>query len=449
MFVWIIFIIASFSLIFIDLNRGLMKSGISLAVNIINCIISFLITRAIVNSLAVKIGKAFIVTVEEKYRTDLVEFSAINDFLRFAMSIVIGVIAFYIIYFLISIITAILKNFIFYHKTEDVKLNLNPTVEKLLIALTSLVSVTITFVVLVTPFGIIFNNAMKVIPNFKNYKMPFVSEAYFNKLTEMPDNEENIEATKEIDYTIKTAVSVVNLTNDVGSKKANTKEFKENFEKSHFMPTVIGEAGSNAAKHWKNGESYFESKIDIPEGREGKLVIRFLDVLEKWNKNVVVEDVSTLIDIYMILDDYGLEEIQEENGLLKALADEKFSEELFVSLYSNNDFANLVPAVVEYGLGMAFDYVDIELDEEYVSNVDVSKLSEEDMRREARIISGVIRTILEIQEVNEKIDNNQMTDKDIQRIVIELSKLKDSKVLGDIANEFIYQLNASLTNVSF
>ena len=91
----------------------------------------------------------------------------------------------------------------------------------------------------------------------------------------------------------------------------------------------------------------------------------------------------------------------------------------------------------------------INLNEEYVSNVDVSKLSEEDIRREARIVSGMIRTILEIQETNQKMGNGEMSLQDIQRIIEEISNLKDSQVLGDIANEFVLQLRNSIPNLQF
>ena len=215
------------------------------------------------------------------------------------------------------------------------------------------------------------------------------------------------------------------------------------------MPTVIGEVGSTAAKQWKNGDEFLGSKAELPGGREGELTISFLEILEGWNKKVVVNDVNTILDIISLGKKYGTDRLEEDNGFLYALADQEFTEDLFVILYANKDFARMIPAVLEYGLGTAFDYVEIEMKEKYTSNVDVSKMSEEDVRREGRIVSGIIRTILEITDTNEKTNSGEMSVEDVERIVEEVSKLKDSKVLGDIANEFVYQLSTNIENVQF
>ena len=317
--------------------------------------------------------------------------------------------------------------------------------KKLGIVISTVISVGITFIVLVTPFGFLYNSINHNIIGNDERKVPFVSTIYLDKLTEMPENENNVYTTNEIDYTL-FAIS--------GLEKIDTKEGIEKIRtavcyKTHFLPSIVAEFGSTAAKHWKNDEEFLSYKIEIPSGREGKLYLSFLDIIENWDKMAVASDVATIANVYQIVDDYGEKKIEEDDGLVYAMSDEEFIEDIFVLLYQNKDFSKLIPIMIEYGLGTTFDYVGLELDENYVSNVDVSKMSEEDIRKEARIISGIIRTVLEVYDRSQALENGKFSEQDIQKIINEVVKLKDSKVLGDIANEIVVQLTSSMSNVQF
>ena len=451
MIICVIFIIQAFILVYIGWKRGFLRNSISFVANIVNIVVAFFVARLVVGSMAEKTGSDIVVTIGDKYAADLNNFLAVQEFSTFAMSVVIGIVVFYLVYFLMLILNIIFKHVIFYDKAEKIfhkrenSMGEKASLSKIGTMLISLLSVTLTFVVLFTPIGFVYNTIGASLEIKDLNGLPFVSETFFDKLTEMPNNENDIKPSEEVKYTLTTGVAFYELKNGSDSKEM----VKENFSKSYFLPTVISEVGATAAKQWKNGDEFFGMEAEIPEGREGELYLKALGILEKWNKQVVVEDVGTLLDIYELMDNYGIDKLKEENGLVEALATEEFAEELFVSLYQNSDFANLVPAVVEYGLGTAFDSMGINLNEEYVSNVDVSKLSEEDIRREARIVSGMIRTILEIQETNQKMGNGEMSLQDIQRIIEEISNLKDSQVLGDIANEFVLQLRNSIPNLQF
>lgn len=440
MIVWGIFCIVALCMIFVGINRGFIKSGISLIVNILNFIISFAITRLIINSLSIKVGKIIVNSLVAKYGDDLEKFNTMTEFIKFASSIAIGVVVFYIIYLLLHIILSILKHFLFYQKTDSVKLKMNPILEKALTIVVTLASVSLTFMVLFTPFGIIYTTAATFVPDLSATKVPFVSNTYFDKLTEMPDNKNDVKATKEIDYTLQVAGAIAKIGLDEEDTNKTVKEFKRNFSKSHFLPTVISEVGSTAAKQWKNGESYFDFEFEIPEGREGELTLKVLTILEDWNKKVVIDDVSTLVEIYALIDDYGTEKFHEDDGLLIALTDEIFMEELFVKLYRNDDFADLIPAVLEYGIYSAFDAAEMEVNEKDIPSFDVKGLSEEEIREEARIVSGIIRTTLEISK---QVENSGVTEEDVETIVNELSKLKDNEELNTTVNDLVNQLEAN------
>lgn len=448
MFFWVVFGIQALILIISGLKKGFKKNLVSFILNIISCIISFGIVRLVANVLNNKDLDSIMGLIFDEYSMDFDNIATMEEFVKFILIICISVGIFYIAYFIVSLIMFILKHAFIYNKLDNVNIENSSDVEGILDKpiniIISLLSASLTFMVLFTPIGIVYNIVVGIIPIEDFKPIPLVSEVFFDKLTKMPNNDE-IKTSEEINYIFKTSYGISSF--EYG--KGDTEEVKESFSKSYFLPTIIGETGSEAAKHWKNGEEFLSYQHDVPDGREGKLYLSALGILEKWNKKVVVEDVGTILDIYKLMDDYGLEKLKEKDGLLDALSQEEFTEELFIELYSNNDFVQLVPVVVEYGLGTAFDYVEIDLDENYVSKVDVSKLSEEDVRREARIVSGIIRTILDVYRTNEKIQNGQLNAQDIQRIIEELSKLKDSKVLGDIANEFVLQLKNSIPNIQF
>lgn len=447
MIVWVIFGIQVLILIISGLKKGFLKNLVSFILNIISSVISFLIARLAVNSMAAKSGEELVRVIFNEYSSDFNNISAFEEFAKFGVSIIIGIAVFYMVYFLVSIIMLILKHAFIYDKIDDYYENKesNSDFDKIGSVVISLLSASLTFIILFTPIGMVYNISSKTIFKGNVKEFPLVSEKLFDKLTEIPDNKNDIKSSQEVNYILETVLSVYEFKDGDG----NTDEVKESFSKSYFLPTLIGEVGSEAAKHWKNGEEFLSYQYNVPDGREGKLYLSALSILEKWNKKVVVEDIGTILDIYKLMNNYGLEKLEEKDGLLDALSQEEFTEELFIELYSNNDFVQLVPVVVEYGLGTAFDYVEIDLDENYVSKVDVSKLSEQDVRREARIVSGIIRTILDVYRTNEKIQNGQLNAQDIQRIIEELSKLKDSKVLGDIANEFVLQLKNSIPNIQF
>ena len=257
----------------------------------------------------------------------------------------------------------------------------------------------------------------------------------------MPDNENDIKTSNEVKYAVNVYVAAAKMAKSENVKNTNIELFRKNFKESYFLPTVIAEVGSTAAEQWKNGDEFLGERIEIPEGREGELAIKFLDILSRWNKKVVVNDVNTLIDIFKIVKDYGSEKFEDDDGLLYALADEEFTEDLFVALYGNKDFASMIPAVFEYGLETALDTANIEMKEDYVSNIDVSKMSKSDIRREGKIVSDIVKTALDIKDNS---INGKFSEKDIEKMVDTVSQLKDSKVLGDVANEYIDQLNNNL-----
>ena len=435
MVIWTIFIFYLVILIIIGLNRGFGKNIISFLVNLVDCFIAFIISRIAVNTLVDKIGSKIISNINSEYALEIDNWQVIENFIHFTLSIIIGLAFFYLFYLIFLIISLFVKHLFLYKKFEKIKFD-----NKIATIVVSVFSATLTFVILFTPFGMLINSFAKIPEIGNGKKALFTSELFFDLVTEMPNNENKIKTSKELNYSLNSYVAAINIVNNINQDKDNVKIFKNNFKKSYFLPTVISEFGSAAAKQWKEGKEFGGSQIEIPRGREGKLIIGFLEIVEKWDKDAVVNDVNTILDISKIMTDYGTDKLQEEDGLIKSLTDEKYLEDIFVELYGNNDFGQMIPVIAEYGLGTVFDTINIELNEEYSSKIDVTKMSKEEVKKEANIISNIVKVALEVKEESQN-NNGEISRKNMDKLINEVSKLQESKVLADITNELIDQLN--------
>lgn len=438
MIVWILFIIFSVVLVLLRINKKFGRSLISLVLNVINIVVSFGLARFIVHKNAIKGGKLVIEVIGEQFGYNIGSLSAVKELVTFIGSITISIMIFYLIYFLMSLIMFIIKHTVIYHQIDEKESKLKDFVSKPGIVVTTILSVVITFVVLVTPFGLFYNKVVGVTDNSKAKATPFVSDIYFDKLTEIPNNDNDIKASNEIDYTLKTFYELI----AVGEgEELRIDRISNWIDKAYFLPTIVAETGSNAAKNWKNGEEYLGVKIDIPNGREGKLYTKSLEIIENWNNKNVKDDIRTLSDVYQIINTYAPNGLDEKNTI-EMFSDEETVGDIFITLYKNKDFAKLIPIFFEYGLGTAFDYVGFDLDDDYSSNVDVTKLSEEDIRSEAKIISGIVRTTSDIYKVT---NGKNMTTQDYEKIIDQVMKLKDSKILGSMANDVIEEVGKNVS----
>ena len=439
--VWVVFLIISLILILVRFSKSFGKSFSSLICNIISCLISFGLARLCVSSMGTKGGKQFLEILENQYGKEMANFTSLEDLYTFLGSIIVGVLMFYVFYLLISIIITVIKHIFIYGKLEKAENQPNTFLERVAIIITNLASVALTFVVLITPVGFICNC---IIPE-ESQKIPFVSSIYLDKLTEMPENENGVWTTDEIKYTL----SAIDGLREIQTKEGINKVKVAICYKTHFLPTAVAELASTGASYWKNGEEFLGYAPEIPEGREGTLYKELFGIIEKWNKKAVTDDVKTILDVYSQMLDYRIEELSDGNGIVNALCKEEFTEELFVNLYKNEDFDQLIPVVIEYGLGTAFDYLDIDYDVTNFTKVDITKFSEEDVRREARLTADVVDVAKDIVAATDKIESGNIDLEDVEKIEEKLMKIKESKIVGDIAKELEFQIENLIEDFQF
>lgn len=449
--VWVFFGIFLIIKILSRINGEFNKSFISLISNFLNCIISFIFARIFINLKAVNIGNTLLEFIGQKYSLGESDLQSLEEFATFLGSILTGIIMFYIFYFIISIIMFVIKHFLLYKifNKQEKSDEENKILKRIGIVACTVISVSLTFIVLVTPIGFLYNSYSSIFLNEKK-KVPFVSKIYLDKLTQMPENINNVYITDEVYYTLEVVNLASSLTKENNNYNTNISSIQICISsKTHFLPTIVAELASTGASYWKNEEEFLGYAPNLPEGREGKLDKDILEIIEKWNKKSVIQDVNTTLDVYKQVLDYGIDKIKEKDGILDALSEQEFTEKLFVNLYKNDDFAELIPVFIEYGLGSAFDYINIDFDNQSVSNFDIRKFSEDDIRREARLVADVIGVVKDIITLKEKIQSGDINLEDFKEIEEKISNLKDSKILGDIADELEFRVKSLLPNFKF
>ena len=446
------FVVTCLFVIFVRYHDRLEKTCISLLFNIIACAFSVITTRFLVKTFISLNEKRVFSFIGDMFGKDLMQVEVIKGAVMFAATVILSTFLVGLIHIAMLIIMLAIKNFIVFPKLKinagdeyDSKL----TSKKLLSMVATVATVFITFTFFITPMGFFYN----IIPMMreeigyeedvpKMMRMPFVSEKLFDELTETKYDGEKISTSNEIKLTFKFAAEV----EKIGSGKTdeiNEKAIEDTISKAHYLPDIIPDVVATGAEHWKKGEEFLSFQYDVPEGREGKLYIDVLSILEDWNKDSVIEDIKTTVDVSELLADNGINEVNDitdKDKLLNLLSDEKFLEDLFVKLYKNKDFAKLIPGVVEYGIGTTFDKIGIELYSGYNSTIDITKLSEDQIRAEAKIVAGIIKSSLKVYEMSQDIqDVNEYVQK-VEELVDEVTKLKDSKIWGEIATEVTEQL---------
>ncbi len=451
----IIFILLFAIYIRFALKRDTKKNIFSIISNAISFIVSFIITRISIIFISEPISKLFKKFIEGVFdiRSEyFIKDTAINEFSKFLTTIIIGIIIFILVYLIILLINNAIKKFIFHkiigEKYKEYKSKNNNIYINLILGVFSFLITSFAFLF---PFGAISNIAGKV-EKTCNYKMPenmssiiknpiikayslVGSRPFFDTLTEIENNKNNIKNSKEFEsiFTISCSTLQIYEGNNVDK---NVNIIEDSLSKNYLTSSLISELVSNVAYNLKNGNDIMNTGIIIPKDNSEQLVVGVLDILSKWERQNLIEDVDTVLNIYDMLKSRDINSIDDLDKLLNSLADEQFNEELFLELFENDDFKNMIPVVMKFGIDSALNSLDIKTNTEYIASIDFSTMSEEDVKNEAKIFSAIFKQILQIEN---KGLNNLTTD-DLITIITNIKGIKTSKIFNDMLYNLIYQL---------
>lgn len=206
----------------------------------------------------------------------------------------------------------------------------------------------------------------------------------------------------------------------------------ESLKSSYLMTDLMSELVANAANSWKNGRRYMNVTPKIPDGRSGELVKDTLEILSGWERENLVSDIDTAINVYKLLRRRGITRLDDGAALFEALSKEDFDKELFTELSQNGDFIAVIPKVLHFGIGTAVDAMEMEMNDDYIVELDASSLSREDWLKEASAFSVLIARMRTMSENRD--------DPDTLGLLKDLYSLRGSKLIGNVLINLLIQI---------
>lgn len=456
----VLFLLILFIYLLITSNRETIKNVYCLITNIITFIMSFLVTKLIimlfgnkiVSNISSMIKQGLKITKEEWIKDSSIELVT-----KFLSTIVIGLLGFFILFIILYIINHLIKRLIFkinkkeaYGRYKSEKKN-NKFVN-ILIGLGSFIIITFAFLYPIgTVFKITLDAAHNVEYNFSSnveplFKNPIIrlyansgSEYFFDQVTNIEEKDIDIKNTGELRSVVTMLLSVIDMqnTNHINN---NIGKIKEEFSKTYLAPIFISELCSNAATRWKNNQPFMGYSIKIPDNSSKELYMDLLDIMSKWEREDLLKDIDTIFEFYNILNKYEVLKIENTKELINALTKEEFNEEIFLCLFHNEDFKSVLASFMNYGLRSILEQFDIDVDVEYVETAKIMKMSDEDIKNEARIFALTIKQLVDISEA---IGEN-ISKEDYNKIVSNLNEIKDSELLNSSLYKLINRLLRSV-----
>ena len=454
----IIFLIILIAYLFIASHRKTLKNIFCLITNIITFIMTILITKLtislagskIIPTLSEMIKEVLNINQDEWIHTDSIELIT-----KFISTIIIGLISFFLIFIILYIINHLLKRLIFklikkvpYGEYESPKPD-----NKLVNVGISLVSFIVISFAFLYPLGT-FVKITDVSTKATNYNVSIlkpvlsnpvikiysntISESIFNTVTKIKDYDNKIKNTDEL-TSLTTIVLSLSQMEDSDNINDQINVIKESFTNTYLAPAFVSEVCANAANSWKENKTFMGNTLDIPEDSSKDIYIDLLDIISKWDRDSLVNDIDTIFEFYDILDKHNILDIEDSDEFISSFTDDEFTEELFLCLFRNDDFKSILSSFMNYGIKSSLSNYDLNLDINYVETAAIMELSDEEIKNEAQIFSLTVRQLVKLNEAK----GRELTKDEYLEIANNLSKIHKSKILSDSVYNLMNKLLAS------
>ena len=454
----IIFLIILIAYLFIASHRKTLKNIFCLITNIITFIMTILITKLTISLAGSKIIPALSETIKEVLNINQDEWihtDSIELITKFISTIIIGLISFFFIFIVLYIINHLLKRLIFklikkvpYGEYESPKPD-----NKLVNVGISLVSFIVISFAFLYPLGTFIKitdvstkatnyniSSLKPVlsnPVIKIYSNP-ISESIFNTVTKIKDYDNKIKNTDEL-TSLTTIVLSLSQMEDSDNINDQINVIKESFTNTYLAPAFVSEVCANAANSWKENKTFMGNTLDIPEDSSKDIYIDLLDIISKWDRDSLVNDIDTIFEFYDILDKHNILDIEDSDEFISSFTDDEFTEELFLCLFRNDDFKSILSSFMNYGIKSSLSNYDLNLDINYVETAAIMELSDEEIKNEAQIFSLTVRQLVKLNEAK----GRELTKDEYLEIANNLSKIHKSKILSDSVYNLMNKLLAS------
>ena len=454
----IIFLIILIAYLFIASHRKTLKNIFCLITNIITFIMTILITKLTISLAGSKIIPALSETIKEVLninKDEWIHTDSIELITKFISTIIIGLISFFFIFIILYIINHLLKRLIFklikkvpYGEYESPKPD-----NKLVNVGISLVSFIVISFAFLYPLGT-FIKITDVSTKATNYNVSIlkpvlsnpvikiysntISESIFNTVTKIKDYDNKIKNTDEL-TSLTTIVLSLSQMEDSDNINDQINVIKESFTNTYLAPAFVSEVCANAANSWKENKTFMGNTLDIPEDSSKDIYIDLLDIISKWDRDSLVNDIDTIFEFYDILDKHNILDIEDSDEFISSFTDDEFTEELFLCLFRNDDFKSILSSFMNYGIKSSLSNYDLNLDINYVETAAIMELSDEEIKNEAQIFSLTVRQLVKLNEAK----GRELTKDEYLEIANNLSKIHKSKILSDSVYNLMNKLLAS------
>lgn len=260
-------------------------------------------------------------------------------------------------------------------------------------------------------------------------------KAFFNALTVFDNGGVRINPSDEIGYAAEFAFNSYDIFSfertDIDETESSLLKIDGALNGSALLAPSIGAAIPYMASQWLEGKSCMGIKINIPKGRAGILVRKLLEKISGWSAEDVVKDFALFAELMKLLQSKDLNADISAKELLNAFADREYAKEIFISLNSNPEFKEIIPDIIYSGVGMALDEIGAKLPYDYDKDKVLSALTDAQAADEAVIFSNIAAAFSDIYRSNDSIKPASMTQEQQKQLKDAVSGIKDSHVLDD------------------
>ncbi len=204
---------------------------------------------------------------------------------------------------------------------------------------------------------------------------------------------------------------------------------------SEFHSNIVAELISAAAENMLD-------EGDLSEDEEtAMLIIPLLEELEDVTSKTIADDVRTLGSIITTMIDYEIfSDISKGGDLIESFSDEDFLYDILSAINENDDFRSMIPSLISMSvsslteeLGSAGDKINLDSD--------IDELSAKELRREAEIISVLLKDVNTISTAmsGDSYSNSEMTD-EVRALGKTLDTAIDSLLIGGAVKDLFVSI---------
>lgn len=366
----------------------------------------------------------------------------------FAVTIILGVISFIIFFALLLAVNSLIKRLLFrlFAKKKYSAYSPEKKLPVLSVAI-ALISFMVVSFAIIYPLGAganITTSASKATgyyPPSSVLTNPIcrlygpAGRSFFDSLTRTEYTDEFVNS-DEAQRGTEIYFSAMKITKGLDADDTAVEQIAESLRTSYIMTDFTSELAANAASSWKSGLKFMNKSLKIPAGRNGELVLDVLDIVSRWERENLVSDIETTVNIYKLLKSNGINKLSDGEALAATLADPEFVKSLFHELCVNGDFIEIIPKLMKFGVGSAVDAMGMEMNDDYVIEFDAEDLTEEEWLNEAEALSTIMNRINEMKKEDGKID--------AAALLKDLYEIKNSKLLTNLFTNILIQLLANM-----